>query len=119
MNGEATFPPPGQVAADSLAGKPYSGLGGQVDFVRGAAHSRGGLPIIALPSTAAGGTASRIVPTLAPPGIVVTGRCALLAAPPAWRACSRHTAHIAHAPPACLPLATLSSRFYHLPITQG
>lgn len=50
----------GQVAADTLFGKFFSGIGGQVDFVRGAARSRGGRSIIALRSTAKGGTVSRI-----------------------------------------------------------
>ena len=50
----------GQVAADSIGPKFYSGIGGQVDFIRGAARSRGGVPIIAMPSTAANGTISRI-----------------------------------------------------------
>ena len=45
----------GQVAADTLGGRFFSGIGGQVDFMRGAARSRGGKPIIALPSTANGG----------------------------------------------------------------
>lgn len=54
----------GQVCADSIGSKLYSGVGGQVDFMRGAAHSRGGKPIIALPSTALDGKISRIVPTL-------------------------------------------------------
>jgi acyl-CoA hydrolase len=54
----------GQVCADSIGCKLYSGVGGQVDFMRGAARSRGGKPIIALPSTALNGTLSRIVPTL-------------------------------------------------------
>ena len=52
----------GQVCADSIGTRPYSGFGGQVDFMRGAARSKGGKPIIALPSTAKGGTVSRIVP---------------------------------------------------------
>ena len=52
----------------------YSGFGGQVDFVRGAARSKGGKPIIALPSTARGGTVSRIVDTLAEGSGVVTTR---------------------------------------------
>jgi acyl-CoA hydrolase len=52
----------------------YSGIGGQMDFIRGAARSRGGKPIIALPSTAAGGTLSRIVPQLRPGAGVVTTR---------------------------------------------
>ena len=46
----------GQVCADSLGTKPYSGFGGQIDFIRGAARSKGGVPIIALPSTALHGT---------------------------------------------------------------
>ena len=64
----------GQVCSDSLGIKPYSGVGGQVDFVRGAARSKGGKPIIALPSTAKNGTVSRIVPVLAPGAGVVTSR---------------------------------------------
>lgn len=54
----------GQVCADSIGCRFYSGVGGQADFMRGAAHSRGGRPIIALPSTALGGKLSRIVATL-------------------------------------------------------
>lgn len=50
----------GQVAADTVRGKFFSGIGGQVDFIRGAARSKGGRPIIALPSTACGETVSRI-----------------------------------------------------------
>lgn len=64
----------GQVCADSLGEMFYSGIGGQVDFVRGASRSRGGKPIIALPSTAASETISRIVPTLKPGAGVVTSR---------------------------------------------
>jgi 4-hydroxybutyrate CoA-transferase len=64
----------GQVCADSLGTKPYSGFGGQLDFIRGAARSRGGVPIIALPSTAHGGKISRIVPVLEPGAGVVTSR---------------------------------------------
>lgn len=64
----------GQVCADSLGTKPYSGFGGQVDYIRGAAHSRGGKPIIALPSTARNGTISRIAPVLDPGAGVVTTR---------------------------------------------
>jgi len=54
----------GQVCSDSIGRKLYSGFGGQTDFIRGAAHSKGGKPIIALPSTAREGTISRVVPTL-------------------------------------------------------
>jgi len=64
----------GQVCADSLGTKPYSGFGGQLDFIRGAARSKGGLPIIALPSTAMHGAVSRIVPVLEPGAGVVTSR---------------------------------------------
>ena len=56
----------GQVCSDSIGTRPYSGFGGQVDFVRGAARSKGGKPIIALPSTARNGSVSRIVPVLKP-----------------------------------------------------
>lgn len=64
----------GQVCSDSLGTYFYSGIGGQVDFLRGAAHSKGGKPIIALPSTAKDGTISRIVSTLNPGAGVVTSR---------------------------------------------
>jgi acyl-CoA hydrolase len=64
----------GQVCADSIGFRIYSGIGGQMDFVRGSALSRGGKPIIALPSTAAGGTVSRIVAGLKPGAGVVTTR---------------------------------------------
>ena len=64
----------GQVCSDSLGTYFYSGIGGQVDFLRGAAHSKGGKPIIALPSSAKKGTISRIVATLAPGAGVVTSR---------------------------------------------
>jgi 4-hydroxybutyrate CoA-transferase len=64
----------GQVVADSVGFRIYSGIGGQMDFMRGAALSPGGVPIIALPSTAAGGTVSRIVSTLKPGAGVVTTR---------------------------------------------
>ncbi|MCM2303456.1 MAG: GNAT family N-acetyltransferase [Elusimicrobia bacterium] len=64
----------GQVAADSLNGRLYSGVGGQVDFVRGATASKGGKSIIVLPSTAKGGAVSRIACTLSPGTGVVTSR---------------------------------------------
>jgi len=67
----------GQVCADSIGPKLYSGVGGQLDFVYGAARSRGGKPIIALPSTArpgGGAPISRIVSTLKPGAGVVTTR---------------------------------------------
>ncbi|OGC95991.1 MAG: 4-hydroxybutyrate CoA-transferase [candidate division Zixibacteria bacterium RBG_16_53_22] len=61
----------GQVFADSLGFMFYSGFGGQVDFVRGAAKSKGGRPFIAFPATAKRGTVTRIVPFI-PPGTGVT-----------------------------------------------
>jgi 4-hydroxybutyrate CoA-transferase len=64
----------GQVVADSIGSRVYSGVGGQMDFIRGAARAREGRAIIALPSTASGGTVSRIVPTLHPGAGVVTTR---------------------------------------------
>jgi acyl-CoA hydrolase/RimJ/RimL family protein N-acetyltransferase len=64
----------GQVCSDSLGYKFYSGIGGQVDFIRGAARSRGGKPIIAMPSTAKNGQVSRIVPHLTEGAGVVTTR---------------------------------------------
>jgi acyl-CoA hydrolase len=64
----------GQVCADSIGHRIYSGIGGQMDFIRGAARSRGGKPIIALPSTAAGGNVSRIAVALKPGAGVVTTR---------------------------------------------
>jgi 4-hydroxybutyrate CoA-transferase len=64
----------GQVCSDSIGTRIYSGFGGQVDFIRGAAQSKGGKPIIALPSTAKGGELSKIVPTLQVGAGVVTTR---------------------------------------------
>jgi len=64
----------GQVCADSIGREIYSGFGGQLDFIRGAARSKGGKPVIALPSKAKGGTVSRIVDTLAEGSGVVTTR---------------------------------------------
>ncbi|HEX9729504.1 MAG TPA: GNAT family N-acetyltransferase [Gemmatimonadales bacterium] len=64
----------GQIAADTLMGRFFSGIGGQVDFIRGAARSHGGKPIIALPATAKGGTLSRIQPALEEGAGIVTSR---------------------------------------------
>jgi 4-hydroxybutyrate CoA-transferase len=64
----------GQVSADSIGTRFYSGFGGQMDFMRGAALSPEGRAIIALPSTAAGGTVSRIAPVLVEGAGVVTSR---------------------------------------------
>jgi 4-hydroxybutyrate CoA-transferase len=67
----------GQVCADSIGPRLYSGVGGQLDFIRGAAHSNGGKPIIALPSITTlrdGRTVSKIVTTLKPGSGVTTTR---------------------------------------------
>lgn len=64
----------GQVCADSLGEMPFSGIGGQVDFIRGAARSEGGMPFVCLPSTAKDGKVSRIVSRLKPGAGVVTSR---------------------------------------------
>jgi 4-hydroxybutyrate CoA-transferase len=64
----------GQVCSDSIGNRFYSGIGGQVDFLRGASRSKGGKPIIAISSTAKNDTVSRIVPMLNPGAGVVTSR---------------------------------------------
>jgi acyl-CoA hydrolase len=64
----------GQVCSDSIGNQFYSGIGGQVDFIRGASRSKGGKPIIAISSTAKKGAISRIVPMLDPGAGVVTSR---------------------------------------------
>ncbi len=63
----------GQVSADSIGIKHYSGVGGQIDFIRGAGYSKGGKPIIALPSVTAKGV-SKICPTLIEGSGVVSTR---------------------------------------------
>ena len=64
----------GQICSDSIGPTIYSGFGGQVDFVRAAARSKGGKPVIALPATARGGKQSRITPFLQKGAGVVTSR---------------------------------------------
>ncbi len=64
----------GQVCADSIGSRIYSGFGGQVDFIRGASRSKGGKPIIALPATASNDKFSRITAQLNPGAGVVTSR---------------------------------------------
>ena len=64
----------GQVVSDSVGDRIVSGFGGQVDFMRGAARSRGGKPVIAISSTAKNGTVSRIVPQIRSGAGVVTTR---------------------------------------------
>jgi acyl-CoA hydrolase len=64
----------GQISADSIGHRMYSGVGGQMDFVRGASLAPEGRAIIALPASAMGGARSRIVPALQPGAGVVTTR---------------------------------------------
>jgi 4-hydroxybutyrate CoA-transferase len=64
----------GQVVADSIGFRIYSGIGGQMDFIHGAALSQGGKPIIAMPSMAPGAHASRVVSAIRPGAGVVTTR---------------------------------------------
>ena len=65
----------GQVCAEAIGLRQISGIGGQMDFVRGANLSKGGRSIIALHAATSDGTASKIVPTLAPGAPVTTSRC--------------------------------------------
>ncbi len=74
INGAIEVDLTGQVCSDSIGHKFFSGIGGQVDFIRGAARSKGGRPIIALPSTTSDGKISRITPVLKPGAGVVTSR---------------------------------------------
>ncbi len=74
INGALAVDLTGQVASDTVGGRFYSGIGGQVDFVRGASRSKGGKAIIALPSTARGGTVSRIQAAFEEGAGVVTSR---------------------------------------------
>ena len=74
INGAIEVDLTGQVCADSIGPKLYSGVGGQMDFIYGASRSEGGMPILALPSTAKNKTQSRIVPMLKEGAGVVTSR---------------------------------------------
>lgn len=74
INGALQIDLTGQIVADSIGKRIYSGFGGQVDFVRGANRSLNGKSIHVIPSTAKGGTVSRIVPTLTQGAGVVTTR---------------------------------------------
>lgn len=80
----------GQVCADSIGSRMYSGVGGQMDFVRGAALADEGRAIIALPSTAAGGTASRIVTYLHQGAGVVTTRAHVETIVTEWGSAEMH-----------------------------
>ncbi|MBC7335855.1 MAG: GNAT family N-acetyltransferase, partial [Clostridia bacterium] len=74
INGALEVDLTGQVCADSLGYYLYSGIGGHADFIRGAARSRGGKAVIALPSTTSDGRISRIVPHISEGAGVVTTR---------------------------------------------
>lgn len=74
LNGAVAVDLTGQVAADTVMGRFFSGIGGQVDFIRGAARSPGGKAIIALPSTTRDGKISRIQAALEEGAGVVTSR---------------------------------------------
>jgi 4-hydroxybutyrate CoA-transferase len=80
----------GQVCADSIGTRLYSGVGGQMDFIRGAALAEEGRPIICLPSTAAGGTVSRIVPFLREGAGVVTTRAHVSTIVTEWGVAEMH-----------------------------
>jgi 4-hydroxybutyrate CoA-transferase len=73
INSAIEIDPTGQVCADSIGAKHYSGVGGQIDFIRGASYSEGGKPIIALSSTTSKGE-SKIVPYLKKGAGVVSTR---------------------------------------------
>ncbi|HYN29624.1 MAG TPA: acetyl-CoA hydrolase/transferase C-terminal domain-containing protein, partial [Dermatophilaceae bacterium] len=74
INGTLQIDLLGQCGSESLGHRPYSGTGGQLDFVRAANRSRGGKAIIVLPSTAKGGSISRIAPALTLGTHVTTGK---------------------------------------------
>ncbi len=74
INGSLQVDLIGQCGSESLGPVPYSGTGGQTDFVRAANRSRGGKSFIVLPSTAKGGTVSRIAPVLSPGTHVTTSK---------------------------------------------
>lgn len=74
INGTMQVDLVGQCGSESLGAIPYSGTGGQADFVRAATRSKGGKSFIVLPSTAKGGLISRIQPILAPGTFVTTGK---------------------------------------------
>lgn len=74
INGTIEIDFMGQCCSESMGAKPFSGSGGQVDFVRAGNRSKGGKSFIVLPSTAKGGTVSRIRPTLATGAHVTTGK---------------------------------------------
>jgi acyl-CoA hydrolase len=95
----------GQVCADSMGHTIWSGVGGQMDFIRGAAKAEEGRAVIALPSTAKGGTLSRIVPTLAPGAGVVTTRAHVQTVVTEWGAAHLHGKSVAERAAALVAIA--------------
>ncbi len=95
----------GQVCADSIGTRLYSGVGGQMDFIRGAALAEDGRAIIALPSTAAKGTVSRIVPVLTPGAGVVTTRAHVQTVVTEWGVAELHGRSIAERARALIAIA--------------
>ena len=112
----------GQVVADSIGRRLYSGVGGQMDFIRGAALAEEGRAVIALPSTAAGGTASRIVASLREGGGVVTTRAHVRTVVTEWGVAELFGAPLAQRARALIAIAhpdfrdelTLAARNLHL-----
>jgi acyl-CoA hydrolase len=95
----------GQVSADSIGPRFYSGVGGQMDFIRGAALSPQGQAIIALPSTASGGKLSRIVPFLAEGAGVVTTRAHVRTVVTEWGIAQLHGRTVAERARALIAIA--------------
>lgn len=95
----------GQVVADSIGSRFYSGVGGQMDFIRGAALSPEGRAIIALPSTAAGGTISRIAPMLQEGAGVVTTRAHVRTVVTEWGVAELHGRTVAERARALIAIA--------------
>jgi 4-hydroxybutyrate CoA-transferase len=95
----------GQVCADSVGYHMYSGVGGQMDFVRGAALAEDGRAIIALPSTCRGGTQSRIVPLLQEGAGVVTTRAHVQTVVTEWGVAELHGRSIAERARALISIA--------------
>jgi 4-hydroxybutyrate CoA-transferase len=112
----------GQVVADSIGHRLYSGVGGQMDFVRGAGLASEGRAFIALPSTAAGGSASRIVSAIKEGAGVVTTRAHVRTVATEWGVaelfgrslCERAKALIAIAHPDFRDALTAEARALHL-----
>jgi acyl-CoA hydrolase len=95
----------GQVCADSIGTRFYSGIGGQMDFVRGAALATEGRAIICLPSTAKGGTRSRIAPFLQEGAGVVTTRGHVQTVVTEWGVAELHGRSVAERARALIAIA--------------